>query len=259
MKRFFLMVIVAAMAVSCLNDGNTFEGTYNPTATFDYSDLTQVLGADSVYYDGPAYRGTDFLAMINAQNKDAEPFKGGFALSMKHDSIDVAKYIASDSKRTLHPMSVYAKGGAGRSRGFSVFYQNEDSSIMPKEHMVFLSSEIGEHTMSVCMIANTALTVANVLDPSSKYYFARNESGEGKDYLKLVATGYNNGAKTGTAEYYLVDFRGKTDSLLKGWKRFNISKLGDIDYVNFELESSIADLPKYFCIDNIFTNVHIKY
>lgn len=248
------MVIVALAAVSCLNSTTTFEGNYNPTATFDYADLTQVLGSDSVYYEGPAYRATDFLAMINVQEKDIEPFKGGFALSMKRDSIDVAKYIASDSKPTLHPMSVYAKGGASKSKGFSVFFQNEDSSVMSKEDMVFLSSEVGEHTMSYCMIANTALTVANVMDPASQYHFEK-----GKDYLKLTATGYNNGAKTGSAEYFLVDFRGEADSLLKGWKKFDITKLGDIDYVDFELESSVTGLPKYFCIDNIFTNVHIKY
>lgn len=251
MKRIVFLSILALSLSSCFKD-SYYEGTFNPIATFDYNDMVSAVGEDSVYF-GPSFRGTDFMGMINLQENDELPFGGGFALSMKRDSVDMVAYAAATEKREVSPFAVYQKKD-GSDNGFAVFYQNEDASKMPEQHMVFLSYLYGTCTLSQCYIANSSNVVANVLDPASDFYFER----DGGDYLKLTVTGYNDSKETGKAEYYLVDFRPDADSIALGWKKLDLSKLGDIDYVNFSLESSKVGLPKYFCIDNIVTSVHIK-
>lgn len=248
MKRIVFLSILALSLSSCFKD-SYYEGTFNPVATFDYN--INDLGEDSVYV-GASFAGTQFLAMMNLQENDEMPFGGGFALSMKRDSVDMKSYATG--AREVSPFAVYQKKKDGSDNGFAVFYQNEDASKMPEQHMVFLSYLYGTCTLSQCYIANSANVIANVLDPASDFYFER----DGGDYLKLTVTGYNDSKETGKAEYYLVDFHPDADSIALGWKKLDLSKLGDIDYVNFSLESSKAGLPKYFCIDNIVTSVHIK-
>lgn len=79
------------------------------------------------------------------------------------------------------------------------------------------------------------------------------------DWFKLTATGYNAaGEQTGTTEFYLADFRSENEAdhyIVSDWQYFDLSVLGPIKKVGFELTSSDngeygMNTPAYFAFDN---------
>ncbi|MBE6246475.1 MAG: DUF4465 domain-containing protein [Bacteroidales bacterium] len=78
-----------------------------------------------------------------------------------------------------------------------------------------------------------------------------------KAYVKLIATGYNGGTKTGTAEFYVAVRTGvapapydKWNMVQGGWAPWDLKALGTVDKVVFTIDSSEKIAP-YFCIDGI--------
>lgn len=81
------------------------------------------------------------------------------------------------------------------------------------------------------------------------------------DWFMLTATGTNNGQVTGTANFYLADFRGGVTAIANGgkivkdWEWFDLSGLGNATSVSFGLSSSDngqfgMNTPAYFALDN---------
>ena len=83
-------------------------------------------------------------------------------------------------------------------------------------------------------------------------------SGNDPDWFKLQIKGYRNGNMIDTVNLYLADFRfpnNTQDYILKTWKWVDLSVLGIIDSLSFELTSSDngaygMNTPGYFCMDN---------
>jgi len=77
------------------------------------------------------------------------------------------------------------------------------------------------------------------------------------DYFKLTIKGYRNGTLTDTVQYFLADYRsGITPYVITSWKWVNLSKLGTVDSVAFELFTTDSgqygpNTPMYFCMDEI--------
>lgn len=75
------------------------------------------------------------------------------------------------------------------------------------------------------------------------------------DYFKLTIKGYRNGTLTDTVQYYLADYRsGITPYVITTWKWVNLSKLGTVDSVAFDLYTTDEgqygpNTPMYFCMD----------
>ena len=88
-------------------------------------------------------------------------------------------------------------------------------------------------------------------------------SKEDKDYFKLIITGYLNNSKTGEVEFYLcnrgADSNNPThDYVINDWYRVDLVSLGNVDKVEFKMESTDIDAntnkmrtPSYFCLDGI--------
>ena len=85
-----------------------------------------------------------------------------------------------------------------------------------------------------------------------------------KGYVKLIAKGYLNSTLTGTSEYYLALFPGIApapydlwDIIQGSWAKWDLSVLGTVDKVVFNMDSSDKDgtgkmrTPPYFCLDGI--------
>ncbi len=81
------------------------------------------------------------------------------------------------------------------------------------------------------------------------------------DHLKLIAKGYaaDGTTTTGTAEYYLADYR-SSDSvqwrLNKQWEWFDLSALGTVSYIQFTMASTDTgdygmNTAAYFCLDKL--------
>lgn len=83
-------------------------------------------------------------------------------------------------------------------------------------------------------------------------------TGNDADWFKLQVKGYRNGALIDTVNCFLADFRSAInaeDYILKTWKWFDLSALGDVDSLAFGLTSSDCgaygmNTPGYFCMDN---------
>lgn len=199
-----------------------------------------------------------------------------------------------EAEKTLNDnlfMSVFQKldGNEPAKNSYAVFYNSPEE--MPEHDVVFMQINGGTWTPKSCMIANTAFTVARAtgLDISNypesyaeypEYQFKRHvpavpgpednpdggtEEQEG-DYIRIVAKGYKGDSKqeTGKAEIYLVDFiDGQEDSVMTSWTRLDLSKLGEVDCIDFDVEYSNpiaeAGFPVYFCLDNLVSSVYIKF
>lgn len=92
---------------------------------------------------------------------------------------------------------------------------------------------------------------------------ARKFTSEQKDYFKLIVKGFEGTAAKGKVEYYLACKEGaladfpKWDFVRNDWVKMDLSSLGKVDKLVFELKSSDVDAggnmltPAYFCLDGI--------
>jgi len=89
---------------------------------------------------------------------------------------------------------------------------------------------------------------------------AVNEKFEPGNKLVLKAKGYLDGTETATAEIMLAERTTSKDSIVSTWTEFDLSKLGSIDKVDFEiLIPEGMDIPAMVCIDNVVANVSLTY
>ena len=76
--------------------------------------------------------------------------------------------------------------------------------------------------------------------------------------MTLKAKGYLAGKPTGEAEIVLAERTTAKDSIMSAWTLFDLSKLGTIDDVDFEIESPRdLGIPLAFCIDDVKANILI--
>ncbi len=73
------------------------------------------------------------------------------------------------------------------------------------------------------------------------------------DWVKIVATGYNNDEKTGTAEIYLCN---GPEEIIMDWTKFDLSVLGEVTKVTFNVTGSSDNgygfsQPAYFAYDDV--------
>lgn len=295
-KNFVLLAVCMLGMMSCLKD-SYYEATYSPIDTFLFNP-----DADSLYF-GPSFYGVSCCFMNSAegieQGKEADRLEGGFGMSSRlvrwnlqggHASENVMAQAEGADEDYVNDnllMSAFLKldGNKPAENSYAVFYK---SGKMPEHHIMFMMGDVGEWTPKSCMIANTAFTVARATgydisgypekyDRYPEFEFSRftpavpGEDGEevtpakDGDFIRIVAKGYKGEVESGkTKEIYLVDYiDGQQDSVLTSWKTLDLSMLGEVDYVDFEVECSgrveEAGFPLYFCLDNLASSVHVKY
>ena len=49
------------------------------------------------------------------------------------------------------------------------------------------------------------------------------------------------------------------DTVMYNWSVFDLSKLGDVDYIDFEVMSTNPDVPEYFCMDGFLAAIQVEY
>ena len=231
MKSIAVKIIFAGMiavsAVSCLD--SSYTASYPLGVTFEVGDEMEFT-KDSIYYEKMLLVGNN-IYFQNLYDSSTGEF-GGCILSRAHN-------LHTDD---CTPYSVYDTSAYAGSETFMLFYDNPET--MPEHHIYFAVAASGSCTPTGCFIQNTTETVGSV----------RETYGDG-DWLLLTATGYLDGKETGKAEIYLADFRDSKDSVVTSWTPFALNKLGNIEYIDFELTSSKTEVPQYFCLDNFYANI----
>lgn len=254
MKRTFFIALVMCVVSSCLGTGEN-SWSYTLDMTFDDASLSSsnVFGADSlsVLNESDMILGTDFsLALLYKQKNNV--FQGGFRLSrLKGETDGKLERPQTD----LDAWRVNAAGGAANrysnvpSTTYAVFYDNPDDAQMPTHDMEFGYKDNGTCTMGGCYVNNTTLVARKV-----------REHFQDGDKLVMTATGYRkDGSKTGESEIVLAEYSALRDTVIYNWTVFDLSKLGAVEYVDFEVLSTNPEVPGYVCVDGILANIAVSY
>ncbi len=238
LKKLFVVLALAACAISCLKDNQSYSASYTLDTTFEYGD---VFGSrDSLYFDKSMGVGIGWqdLGFYHKLNGDKTEFLGGFILSRLKGNGD------SDQNR----FRVNSGVGMNKSRTYMVYYQNPVGSEMPEKDIEFTSKLYGTCEVIGCFVNNTK----EVLD-------AVKESFVDGDKLAIKMTGYLNGKATGTQEFVLAEYTEQKDSLVTSWSAFKLDKLGQVDLVDIDIISTRNDIPKAFCLDDMVATITLAY
>lgn len=248
MKRIILFLSILVATVSCLPESN-FSQSGTIVATFDYTgeSYTDIFSKDSLFYDSTNKVGIgwDMLAFYHKVDKQTSEFKGGFILSGL--SIPSSGETAGLSNNKYR---VNSKNTGSVINAFLVYDQTDD---MPEHDLEFCftpsANSTGNCVMKACFVNNTVAVADAVVEK-----FVQG------DKLTLKATGYLAGKETGSAEIMLAEKTTAKDSIVSTWTEFDLSKLGSIDKVDFEiLMPEGRDVPKTVCIDNVIATISLTY
>ena len=132
--------------------------------------------------------------------------------------------------------------GAEDSKTFAVFFYNSYAANTP----AVARKDGASFKLNACRVTNSAYAYTSMKEGDD---YAKKFGDD--DWFLLTATGYLNGEKVGTAEYYLAQNGKITDA----WEIFDLSEMGTVDRVEFSLSSSDngewgMNTPAYFCLDN---------
>lgn len=240
MKHLFALVSALLLLTSCFKDIKS-EQKYTVMASFDYKDAT--FNSDSLMFTTNETGGFAWndLAFFHKLNDDDTRLEGGFALSKMHGRTSAVSGVPVNQYR------LYCVG-AEKDNIYTVFKQNEFPSLMPKAHIAFLNSMYGTCNPVGMFIANSEKVVEQV-----------KETFEDGDSLTVRAKGFLKDQPTGQVKINLAKFSASKDSIVSTWTPFELSKLGNIDRIDFEVLSTKEGIDKIFCMDNFIANVHLVY
>lgn len=245
-KKLLLFVCAAAVAVSCLGDGGYTESR-TIVATYEFTgDYSEIFGSDSLYVDTD-YRigiGWDYLVFYQKVNESTHDFEGGMMLShLAYPKSGVVEGLPNNKYR------VNAKT-VTTANTYLVF---EETGSMPATDIGFnfqqSANSTGSCIMKSCSVNNT-VAVAKAVE----------ENFVAGDRMLLRATGYLDGKKTDSAEIMLAERLSDRDSIVYTWTTFDLSKLGSIDKVDFELVIPQGrNIPATVCLDNVIASISTQY
>ena len=147
-----------------------------------------------------------------------------------------------------------AAGGAYKGNNYAVAYYSAPTDwFTGYTDPITLTNSTEPQTITGFYITNTVFTLDAILHGD----YANGPFAQG-DYMTVTATGYNGSQKTGEVIFYLADYRSENENehfALNNWKWFDLSTLGAVTRVEFELFTTKSDnfgftTPTYFCIDN---------
>ena len=227
--------IAAALVAASLTSGAQAALT---VSTFE--DLP--LSAGSQYLPGAA---TSFTSGAATFNHDFTDWGGGCCWS---------GWTYSNQTDTTTPgfenqFSAYAGSGAGGSANYALAYLGAPVIRFDAPTEV-VSADVG----------NTTYAALSMLQGDSFAKKFGGDSGNDADFLKLTFIGVNAAdQETGRVDFYLADYRFADNSLdyvVGNWASVNLSSLGTVSALKFELSSSDngsfgMNTPAYFAIDNL--------
>lgn len=145
--------------------------------------------------------------------------------------------------------SAYAGSGAGGSANYALAYLGAPA----------IRFDTPAELVSVD-VSNTTYTALSMLQGDSFAKKFGGDSGNDADFLKLTFIGLNAAnQETGRVDFYLADYRfadNSLDHVVGNWASVNLSALGTVSALKFELSSSDngdfgMNTPAYFAIDNL--------
>lgn len=257
MKRFFYIMILAAMAVGCEKEQHPHPTIH--TVDFEGEAWNAVIATNPSSFDFMTedYVWSDAATTLTSRPKfttsEWGSFYGGGCTVSNYGSGDLA-----EKGSYAYDLYVYKEGvadsrtgcGANGSDNFLVFYGNYDESLADE---VDCRAEIYFHDgksryIQGCEI--NATTYFNNIVLNGNEFSPKLNPG---DEIKVYATGIDaNGNETATVEFVLATGSRTT----KEWTFWDLRPLGGVVKVRFNILGGHSDdygmtTPKYFAIDNI--------
>lgn len=169
----------------------------------------------------------------------------GFAYSNTTDST---------SAGFLNQYSAVVGGGFAGSANYAVGYFSGFGPVIPTVQLAAPTNLLGIGAW----VTNTTYTAFDMLNGSGFSKKFGGASGNDPDFLQLIVTGFLLGNPTGSASFYLADFRfadNMLDYIVTDWQYFDLSALGVVDEVRFTFDSSDVgafgiNTPTFFAMDN---------
>lgn len=148
------------------------------------------------------------------------------------------------------PESMYAafpSGGANESENYAIAHQIG-------KIVITFQDENGEEPRSVQLTNTTysALAILYGYDYAKKF---GGRDGRDPDWFKVTITGIGMVEQiNGTIDFFLADYRfddDEEDYVVDKWEYVDLTSLGRVKRLEFEVSSSDAGTPLYFCLDNL--------
>jgi Domain of unknown function (DUF4465) len=231
---YSFIILLLAILVSC-TDEDTFRTEVADFEGFELTEQSYWIGSDASeqFHDGNKIFNNVYYPDWNSWS--------GFAYSNVENSIiynDIAKYAA------------IAGWGAEKSENYACVHQFE------KVVIDFVQME----EPRVVRITNSTYTYFAI---KYGYDYAKKfggRDGSEPDWFKLTITGigYSNEI-TGTVDFFLADYRfdnNEDDYIVGNWNYVDLRDLGIVKSLEFELSSSDAGTPLYFCMDDLKGRIH---
>ncbi|MFC2151648.1 DUF4465 domain-containing protein [Bacteroidota bacterium] len=233
-KSFYTLLISSVFLFSC-TDEDTFKT--------DFAEFEDLELEDQSYWNGSDGSG-QFVYGNKVFNNSYYPdwnSWSGFGYSNVISSFyydEIGKYAA------------FPSGGANESEYYVVGHQFEK--------MIITYTELEEpRLVQLTNSTYTALAIKYGYGYAKKF---GGRDGSDPDWFKLTITGIGHAyAITGTVEFFLADYRFEDDEedyIVDSWEYVDLTELGIVKSLEFELSSSDAGTPLYFCLDNLKGRVH---
>jgi hypothetical protein len=235
MKKMLLAVSVFCIQYTQAQTVVTFDDlTLSPNSHWDGSDSTLGFTSNGVYFE-------------NSYDFDWDYWSGGFIYSNTTD-VTTAGY--------LNDFSAYAGTGGNGSANYAVNYGGTGINFGT------------EKIVSSIQLTNTTYSALSMLNGDSfgKVFGSVNnaqgnpDGTNGEDWFRLLIIGKDaQSISTDTVIFYLADYRfsnNSQDYIVNTWQTVDLSSLGEIQFLEFELQSSDEggfgiNTPAYFALDNI--------
>ena len=189
------------------------------------------------------YSGT--YAFGNTPNKAYKAYTG-YAICSDQSTVATGNYNYDQFRS--------AAGGAYEGTNYAVAYYSAPSDwFAGYSDPLTLTNSAEPQTVTGFYITNTVYTLDAILHGDYA-----NDAFSAGDYMSVTAKGYNGAEKTGEVVFYLADYRSENTEehfALSTWKWFDLSSLGAVTRVEFEIFTTKSDdygftTPTYFCLDN---------
>lgn len=246
MKKIYSLLLLAVVVLcSCENNDD------KTTAVLDLNGLltkseSEFIGnknagkeAGEYYYKNTFTDQSKLFVFDNYVGEDLS-FGGGFTYTNKTD-------VTTEGYANISAIT-------GKGKNNATYITSNASSFTPAK-VVFASN--ASYTIKGMYVTNA--TYAYLAMKNS--YFGAKKFVAG-DWFKLTATGLDkSGNETGTkAEIYLADYRDGKTVMLNQWTWFDLSSLGTVAGIKFNLSSSDngqwgMNTPSYFCLDGLTINL----
>ncbi len=244
MKKNLLLFAVTAVLLL----GSNLIQAQNPRRVFDFETLSMPdtgfwNGADTTVYKN--HFGDNIISFPNSY----DPNYGGwneFAFSSWTDTI---------TEGYLNQWSTYA-GKAHSDSTFGLCYittdWNNNYQTIPVE--INFSEKISPEYFYITNSTYTALAIKEG-NPYSRAF--RTDS---QDYYKIIIKAYNNDTEVGSTEVFLADYRSQDSSIVKAWKKVDLSGFGEITKLSFDAQTTDIgtygpNTPLYFCMDDFVYSI----